>query len=597
MSGLGEKAVRTTIPSAAVPRTTGTALRTQRSGVRRGSGLQAATARSQVARQPAQVGGSALDVVADDRGGERAGVADRDRHEPGEADGPGVEAPAAVGDRGGDEAHEQDVGERIEQDDDVEAVLEGVLDAGEEDGGDDGLGDERAGHAVQRGAERQPARAVREHEREAGDAEQERRGAEGDADDLGHASPSTSQPVRALPVMPATSARPSASQPRRDDGRSTPRERTSAGAEEEQDGQPGLEGGPPIAPVRNRPTSAIPGTAPSRRTRTGGVRRAAISHVVGVCPPALSASPAILAGWPRGHPRLAGRARRTSPCGRSSSSWRSRSPSGIGLVVWGTQGFPLPGSATIPTRRSRRAGRDRRARALDGRALRRRAGVRPAARAGRRYGPRPAGSTRRAGSPRAWRRCCRPGASRRSRAAAGLQNVVGRCPARSPRSCIGAHYDTLDIPGFVGANDGAAGVAVVVAAARELRRSTAARARRSCASSSSTARRSRARGGFFAGGVRGSKAYARPTRRSSAPRRPARHIGEKDLAIPREQGSDRGAVDEGARRGAAGRHRAPFPDAASGGVLDDHTPFQERGIPAIDLIDFTPRCATDSGTT
>ena len=43
----------TTIPSATVPRTTGTALRTQRSGVRRGDGLQAATASSQVpASQP-----------------------------------------------------------------------------------------------------------------------------------------------------------------------------------------------------------------------------------------------------------------------------------------------------------------------------------------------------------------------------------------------------------------------------------------------------------------------------------------------------------------------------------------------------------------
>ena len=53
ISGLGEKAMMTTIPSATVPRTTGTALRTQRSGVRCGSGLQAATARSQVpASQP-----------------------------------------------------------------------------------------------------------------------------------------------------------------------------------------------------------------------------------------------------------------------------------------------------------------------------------------------------------------------------------------------------------------------------------------------------------------------------------------------------------------------------------------------------------------
>jgi hypothetical protein len=29
-----------------------------------------------------------------------------------------------------------------------------------------------------------------------------------------------------------------------------------------------------------------------------------------------------------------------------------------------------------------------------------------------------------------------------------------------------------------------------------------------------------------------------------------------------------------------------FPDEVSGEILDDHTPFTDRGIPAIDLIDF-----------
>ena len=35
---------------------------------------------------------------------------------------------------------------------------------------------------------------------------------------------------------------------------------------------------------------------------------------------------------------------------------------------------------------------------------------------------------------------------------------------------VGAHYDTKDIPGFVGANDGASGTAVVAQLARTLRR-------------------------------------------------------------------------------------------------------------------------------
>jgi hypothetical protein len=35
---------------------------------------------------------------------------------------------------------------------------------------------------------------------------------------------------------------------------------------------------------------------------------------------------------------------------------------------------------------------------------------------------------------------------------------------------------------------------------------------------------------------------------------------------------------------------ATFPDATSGGVLDDHIPFQRVGVPAIDLIDFEFPC-------
>jgi hypothetical protein len=33
-----------------------------------------------------------------------------------------------------------------------------------------------------------------------------------------------------------------------------------------------------------------------------------------------------------------------------------------------------------------------------------------------------------------------------------------------------------------------------------------------------------------------------------------------------------------------------FPDAVTGEILDDHLPFAEAGIPAIDLIDFDYPC-------
>src|SRR3954452_2007526 len=54
--------------------------------------------------------------------------------------------------------------------------------------------------------------------------------------------------------------------------------------------------------------------------------------------------------------------------------------------------------------------------------------------------------------------------------AGGPRNVVGRVPGRS-RSyvVVGAHYDTKDIPDFVGANDGASGTAVAPQLARPIK--------------------------------------------------------------------------------------------------------------------------------
>jgi peptidase M28-like protein len=51
----------------------------------------------------------------------------------------------------------------------------------------------------------------------------------------------------------------------------------------------------------------------------------------------------------------------------------------------------------------------------------------------------------------------------------GLRNVVARLPGRRPGIVVGAHYDTLVEPkGFVGANNGAAGSAIVVELNRAL---------------------------------------------------------------------------------------------------------------------------------
>jgi glutaminyl-peptide cyclotransferase len=36
--------------------------------------------------------------------------------------------------------------------------------------------------------------------------------------------------------------------------------------------------------------------------------------------------------------------------------------------------------------------------------------------------------------------------------------------------------------------------------------------------------------------------------------------------------------------------QSAFPDEPRGAIVDDHTPFVRRGVPAIDLIDFTFDC-------
>ncbi len=171
----------------------------------------------------------------------------------------------------------------------------------------------------------------------------------------------------------------------------------------------------------------------------------------------------------------------------------------------------------------------------------------------------------------------------------GLRNVVGSVPGRLPAIVVGAHYDVEAAPkGFVGANDGAAGTAAVVTLARAFARAKrphGARALRfvlfdgeeepaGCTP-------------FEACGVRGSRAYA------------ARHAGEvkalvlldyiaekRGLRFPREAGSDPGLWRRLRAAAAAVEVGALFPDGTSGEIIDDHTPFTERGVPAIDLIDF-----------
>lgn len=169
----------------------------------------------------------------------------------------------------------------------------------------------------------------------------------------------------------------------------------------------------------------------------------------------------------------------------------------------------------------------------------------------------------------------------------GMRNIVGRLPGRAPALLVGAHYDTKDLPGFVGANDAAAGTAAVIELARVL-----ARDRRACAreirfvlfdgeESPSDERP------FFTSGLRGSRHHAARHARGLGAVVIVDLIAGKGVRLPREAGSDarlwhrlRVAAD---RVGVG----AILPPETVGEILDDHTPFARAGVPAIDLIDFS----------
>jgi hypothetical protein len=203
-------------------------------------------------------------------------------------------------------------------------------------------------------------------------------------------------------------------------------------------------------------------------------------------------------------------------------------------------------------------------------------------------GPRPAGSRKSRELAEILRRSIPNG--RFQAVPGGLRNVVGTIPGRNPQRkvVLGAHYDTKDLPGFVGANDAASGTAVV----RQLARAIKPRQLRPTLIVLFFDGEEAPRGKdaqFERYGLRGSKVAAR-TFRSAEAAIILDFVGDRELAIPREQFSNRrlwGRLRGASRRTGFARH---FPAREQGAVLDDHVPFIRAGVPAIDLIDFDFDC-------
>ncbi len=177
----------------------------------------------------------------------------------------------------------------------------------------------------------------------------------------------------------------------------------------------------------------------------------------------------------------------------------------------------------------------------------------------------------------------------------GLRNIVGTLPGPKPAIVIGAHYDTLVKPkGFVGANNGAAGTAVVVGVARALARADVAAGSREVRfvlfdgeePAAGLPEESR---DFYHSGLRGSRAYVKAHPGETAHMVLLDYVGNKGLRLPREGTSSIALwsrLRSAARRVGA---RRQFPDYSSEDIVDDHSPFLRAGVPAVDLIDWRYR--------
>ena len=177
------------------------------------------------------------------------------------------------------------------------------------------------------------------------------------------------------------------------------------------------------------------------------------------------------------------------------------------------------------------------------------------------------------------------------------RNIVGFIAGNQPGVIlIGAHYDTKDsIEGFVGANDGASGVAVVLELARAL--AAAPNGNPSIAIALFDGEESRGSRPFEEDGLRGSFQYAELAKEGDGPGYFALEkltamvlfdmVGDCDLQIPRELSSDRDLYERFEQAGAELLGAASPFGGMTDPIGDDHVPFLAAGVPALDLIDFT----------
>ncbi len=171
-----------------------------------------------------------------------------------------------------------------------------------------------------------------------------------------------------------------------------------------------------------------------------------------------------------------------------------------------------------------------------------------------------------------------------------IHNIIAKRSAESPQIILGAHYDTRmyadrdTTPGMQampvpGANDGASGVAVLLELARTLPKETVP---------TWLVLFDAEDNGNIEGWdwILGSRAFV-----EEIPVQPKAvvivdMIGDADLNIYLEMNSNKEIRAEIWSTAASLGYGDKFINKEKFSILDDHTPFLEKGIPAVDIIDF-----------
>jgi Zn-dependent M28 family amino/carboxypeptidase len=172
-----------------------------------------------------------------------------------------------------------------------------------------------------------------------------------------------------------------------------------------------------------------------------------------------------------------------------------------------------------------------------------------------------------------------------------IQNIIAKRGSGSPWVLFGAHYDsrfvadhdpvaanqTLPVPG---ANDGASGVAVLLEMARVLPKNTDKQVWLVFFDAED---QGRIEGWDW---ILGSRAFAESLSAKPDAVVVVDMIGDTDLNIFREKTSNKAITDAIWKTAEDLGYAGQFINEEKYSILDDHLPFLELGIPAVDIIDF-----------